>query len=150
VSTTAHRQPGETFAGYTQLEVLTCCDCGIMFALPEHMVREARRVGNYEIKVFCPNGHSQGWGKSETMRERERADRERDRAARLASERDQAQASARAQRAAATRARRERDKDRRRVANGVCPCCGRTFKQLARHMQSKHPEFVAEADEAHR
>ena len=24
---------------------------------------------------------------------------------------------------------------------GVCPCCTRTFKQLAAHMKNKHPEF---------
>lgn len=29
-----------------------------------------------------------------------------------------------------------------RVKNGVCPCCNRTFKQLAKHMENKHPEYV--------
>lgn len=24
---------------------------------------------------------------------------------------------------------------------GMCPCCRRTFKQLAEHMKSKHPDF---------
>lgn len=28
-----------------------------------------------------------------------------------------------------------------RVHNGVCPCCNRTFKQLARHMSIKHPDY---------
>lgn len=27
----------------------------------------------------------------------------------------------------------------RRVHNGVCPCCKRTFSNLARHMATKHP-----------
>jgi hypothetical protein len=24
---------------------------------------------------------------------------------------------------------------------GVCPCCNRTFQQLARHMKAKHPGY---------
>lgn len=30
-----------------------------------------------------------------------------------------------------------------RVKHGVCPCCQRTFRQLAAHMKSKHPDFVS-------
>ncbi len=28
-----------------------------------------------------------------------------------------------------------------RIANGVCPCCQRSFKNLHRHMQTKHPDY---------
>lgn len=28
-----------------------------------------------------------------------------------------------------------------RANHGVCPCCKRTFSQLARHMKTKHPDF---------
>lgn len=28
-----------------------------------------------------------------------------------------------------------------RMKAGVCPCCTRTFKQLAAHMKNKHPDF---------
>jgi hypothetical protein len=31
-----------------------------------------------------------------------------------------------------------------RAAAGVCPCCNRTFAQLARHMATKHKGFTAE------
>ena len=41
---------------------------------------------------------------------------------------------ARSQKAAKTRLKN-------RVASGVCPCCNRTFKQLAAHMSRQHPEF---------
>ena len=30
---------------------------------------------------------------------------------------------------------------KRRVGAGMCPCCKRTFHQLAAHMKMKHPEF---------
>lgn len=38
-------------------------------------------------------------------------------------------------------------KFRRRVGNGVCPCCTRTFTNLSRHMTTNHPDFKAEAAE---
>lgn len=28
-----------------------------------------------------------------------------------------------------------------RIGNGVCPCCNRTFKNLARHMSGQHPDY---------
>ncbi|MEG3193744.1 helix-turn-helix transcriptional regulator, partial [Lysobacter sp. D1-1-M9] len=46
---------------------------------------------------------------------------------------------------------RERDqvakahrKMRRRVMNGVCPCCNRSFQNLREHMQTKHADFGKE------
>jgi hypothetical protein len=30
---------------------------------------------------------------------------------------------------------------KKRVANGVCPCCHRSFVALRRHIETKHPEF---------
>lgn len=29
-----------------------------------------------------------------------------------------------------------------RIAAGVCPCCQRTFQNLARHMKCKHPKYT--------
>jgi Asp-tRNA(Asn)/Glu-tRNA(Gln) amidotransferase A subunit family amidase len=78
-----------------------------------------------------------------TTEERLRADlnRQRELAGYLAAERDQAKAEARGQKAAKTRIKNDRDRIRDRVGAGVCPCCNRTFKQLARHMQAKHPDY---------
>ena len=69
----------------------------------------------------------------------------RDRAGRLASERDQLAASLRGTKANAARTRKELHSVKARVAHGVCPCCNRTFKQLARHMKTKHPDYVEAA-----
>jgi len=33
----------------------------------------------------------------------------------------------------------------KRVANGVCPCCTRSFANLRRHMETTHPEYKASA-----
>lgn len=32
---------------------------------------------------------------------------------------------------------------KKRVANGVCPCCTRSFTNLRRHMATKHPNHAA-------
>ncbi len=29
-----------------------------------------------------------------------------------------------------------------RIGNGVCPCCKRTFTNLARHMKGQHPDYT--------
>jgi hypothetical protein len=30
---------------------------------------------------------------------------------------------------------------KKRASAGVCPCCNRTFSNMARHMAHQHPEF---------
>lgn len=37
-------------------------------------------------------------------------------------------------------------KVKRRVSKGVCPCCNRTFENLARNMESQHPAYGGEGD----
>lgn len=31
---------------------------------------------------------------------------------------------------------------KKRIANGVCPCCNRSFKNLHLHMENQHPEYL--------
>jgi len=85
--------------------------------------------------------------KAEKLKEELKAEREsraRERAsndqyeARLRDERDSYKNKARAQKAAKTRLKN-------RVAAGVCPCCNRTFQNLARHMDHQHPDFKSES-----
>lgn len=127
---------------HTTLSVIECAECGVLFAMPRALYNTAREYsaaapGKTHL-FYCPNGHSLRYdGRN---REQELADQvrhERERAALMAAERDQAEASARAYKGAATRARR-------RAGAGVCPCCKRTFKALARHMASKHPGYDPE------
>jgi hypothetical protein len=131
-----------------QLTVVTCW-CGMRHAVPEELrdfqMRQMRqhRDGDRDVtSIYCPLGHGHvpsGKGEAELLRERLAAEEKRlqaarDNAARLAAERDQAEASARAYKGAATRARK-------RAAAAVCPCCKRSFVQLRRHMETKHPDY---------
>lgn len=126
----------ETLMYSGELTVVTCW-CGVRHAIPSELRREqmrARETGGRQ-DVYCPLGHSHApAGESEADKLRRRLEQERDRRARETSRADQAEASAAAHKGHATRLRR-------RAKAGTCPCCKRTFKQLARHMETQHPDF---------
>lgn len=130
---------GFTYAGDTNLKVLTCPDCGVTYAIPLTMQEHAWQRGQRQIVWFCPNGHELGYnGPSQAERERDAAraalTRAQDRATAERDLREHTERQLRSQKAATTRAKK-------RHAAGVCPCCNRTFQQLTRHMASKHPDY---------
>jgi hypothetical protein len=116
---------------YTETLVVCHCWCGIALAIPENLHRIAHESPH---DVYCPLGHVFTWGDTY----RDKLDRERQR---HQATRDLLHAEERSH--TATRGHLTRAK--RRSAAGVCPCCHRTFKQLRKHMNVKHPEYVAEA-----
>ncbi len=114
----------------TTLETVDCCNCGVVFAMPAGLLNRFRIHGG---TFYCPSGHPQGFTKSEVDRLREKLDQQ----TRAATE--FAERAAIAERAEA-KAKQELSRVKKRINAGVCPCCGRTFQQLARHMKTKHPE----------
>lgn len=131
-----------TYSGH--LVVDECCVCGVRFAWPEDL-REKKLTERQDPTrngFFCPNGHSQHFsGKPEADLLRERLQVEKENAAfwRTESQRVARQAAA---------ARGVTTKLKRRIANGVCPCCKRSFANVARHMASQHPEYPEAAEKA--
>ncbi len=125
--------------------VVNICWCGIRHAVPAELEEEQQRQHNngQEVRgIYCPLGHSYvPSGRGEAERLRRQLEIERDRRARETSRADQAEASAAAHKGHATRLRK-------RAKAGICPCCNRTFKQLARHMKTQHPDFQPETDHA--
>lgn len=128
-----------TYCG--QLIVVTCW-CGMRHAIPTELDNFQDRQhddGYSQTSIYCPLGHTHiRAGKGEAEKLRERLERE---SLSLAATRDLLAHEERSH--AATRGHLTRTK--KRVAHGVCPCCNRTFKQLAAHMKNKHPEYVEEA-----
>jgi hypothetical protein len=125
----------------TELTLMNCGECGVPFAIPEFMRAEKQESGG---SWFCPNGHGRGYSVTDAERyrkERDAAIRARD-AARIAAEAAQDQAKAAKRDAAALKGQLTRT--RKRIANGVCPCCHRTFtsSRLARHIATKHPDYA--------
>jgi DNA-binding transcriptional regulator YiaG len=117
----------------TWLETETCCNCGMVFAMPKDFQQKKRN--NPGSTFYCPSGHGQHYvGETKAQKlQRELEQRE----SQLADARDQANRLM-AERDAAAKAHK---KMRTRVANGVCPCCNRSFENLRNHMQSQHPEY---------
>jgi hypothetical protein len=129
---------GDTIVGQDTLVIEQCPTCGVIYAIPDALkTRGLRYKGS--VTIYCPNGHTWHYMGKTHAQELEEL---RDRIARERALRDQAEASAQGYQAAATRARNERDRLKVRTGGGVCPHCNRTFKQLAKHMVSKHPEEV--------
>lgn len=124
------------------LSTETCIKCGVLFALPKQWQDEFRKTHQ---QFYCPAGHPQYYP-GETTEEALRKS-----VARLETtieHKDAALTSVREQRDTAERRRRAmkgvHTRTCNRIKHGVCPCCNRTFQNLAMHMKSEHPAFKAE------
>lgn len=120
-------------------EMGACPTCGTHFAAESHF--KLNRLDDHKA-FYCPNGHAQSFvGESEATRLGKQLEREK----RL---REAAEDLARVRAAETEKLRRSRQQLqgkmkalKGRVKNGVCPCCNRSFVQLARHMATKHPDY---------
>lgn len=128
------------------MEVWLCGSCGCQFAAPEELIRGRRNAGG---SIWCSGcGASYSWGRTEKDRLRDQIKRAEARLARERAAHDQTQAELeqtefrrRAEKAAKTRLKN-------RIGAGVCPCCNRTFQNLARHMENQHPGYSQEGTHA--
>jgi hypothetical protein len=125
-----------------EMEAITCSECGIVFAFDANYMQRRRRDHQ---TFYCPRGHSQYFpGESDVEQLKKQLKLERHAADQLRAEvtyeRDQREATERSLRG--TRAALTRTKNR--IAAGVCPCCSRSFQNLAEHMANKHPAFTKE------
>lgn len=110
----------------------TCCNCGIAFGMPQGFRSEKLRNGG---SFYCPNGHGQHYTET-TVRKLERQ---------LASEQsrhDQTKANLRDTKGSLVAEKGHRTRLKKRIKNGICPCCNRSFTNLKRHMNTKHPEYT--------
>lgn len=124
---------------YTGLTSIRCCACGVVFGM-SNALRDQRVLDRDWF--WCPNGHQQHFtGPSEADRLRGEVDRLKRELDSANSGRRWAQSQAHGAAISAGKAKAAKRRLEQRVAAGVCPCCNRTFEQLARHMKTKHPEF---------
>lgn len=132
------------------LSLTTCtCSCGGVFAISEDFRAEAQRLGNFKKCWTCPYCESKrGYGESAHSKELNRLEQELADNKRWLANTTQSRDHALAE---AEHFRKSRDgmkgalvKVQVRVKNGVCPCCTRSFTNLAAHMATKHPTFACE------
>ena len=121
-----------------------CHRCKTPMWLPQALFDAAHKSS--KISFFCPYGHEAIFSEGESevtllRRERDRLVQQMaqkdDEIVRQARLKDAALKEARALKTSAVKARK-------RTAAGVCPCCSRSFRQMALHMKQKHPNFKAE------
>jgi hypothetical protein len=126
-------QSGVTYQETITMITETCCNCGVAFGIPSDL---HRRLQNDPDKWFyCPNGHRQHYLKSREKTLREDAER------RLREKEEELI------RAANNRLKLEKELKKsnnklKRVSKGVCPCCNRTFQNLANHMKTEHSDLI--------
>lgn len=118
-----------------ELVEVRCGECDITFAVPDYWRDGRIKDGN---SFWCPNGHCRCYRDSENSRLKQRLEAAESTNTHLRDQLDQAERSKAAVKGQLT-------KERNRVANGVCPCCKRSFANLHRHMSNQHPTFTKEA-----
>ncbi len=118
--------PDGTAIGVTAtLETITCCKCGILFAVQAYW--RTKRIED-QASFYCPNGHPQNYcGETKADRYKRLYERE--------------QENVRLERVALYAERRKKERAERklkRIDKGVCHKCNRHFRNVARHMKTKH------------
>lgn len=126
----------------TMMHIIECARCNIDFGIGDDFM--TRRREDHE-DFYCPNGHANVYrGPTELEKERDRLKRRLELAnARASAATDQAETAERrrrAQKAVTT-------KLRKRITNGVCPCCNRFFKPLFDHIRTEHPDYKIPEDD---
>lgn len=134
----------ETLTYRGALTVVTCW-CGIRHGVPDELRRAQQTQHNWgkQMSIFCPLGHEHVIsGESEATRLKRELESERNRTAAERAKHDQTKAELKSVERQKSAVKGQLTKTKNRIAAGVCPCCNRTFQNLARHIQGQHPEFA--------
>lgn len=124
----------------TKLTEMQCGTCGVWHAIPEVMYETKRADGGF---WHCPNGHERGFREGQKARDELR--QERDLLKQQLAQKDDEIARQRQLREFEERrvaaAKGQITKLKKRAKAGLCPCCNRTFSNMAKHMQTCHPDL---------
>lgn len=122
-----------SFTALVTLHTINCGACGGIYAINERYRSDRATDGGDWTCPYCKCrwGYSDHNENSRLKKELEQKARELT-AAKCETLRNQQLLEAEQQ------ARQKSEKKLKRVGNGVCPCCKRSFTNLARHMATKH------------
>lgn len=123
----------------TEYSYKQCPVCGIHYAVDKVVMdyKHGCSSTDKDRGWYCPNGHPLVFRESDADKYRHEAERLRQR---LAQKDDEIAARDRQLIAA----KGQITKARKRASAGTCPCCKRTFSNMARHMKSEHPDFASQ------
>lgn len=117
-----------------KLEKVDCPSCNALYALSCDYIDRRRKDGKGWQCPYCSSGTS-FHGNDEISRLKKQISEEQAIKNRLL-------ADANVLRGEVLAAKTAAEKLKKRAANGVCPCCTRTFANVADHIKTKHPGFA--------
>ncbi len=120
------------------LETMTCHSCGVAFAVDAALYRAYNERGQ---ALRCPNPRCSWPSFVPKELPAVALQKQLDRASEA---RRWAEEALESERKSHSATKGKLTKITKRVAAGVCPCCNRTFANLARHMATKHGEKETE------
>lgn len=119
----------------------SCCVCSVVFGMSKGVYDLRRQDGR---EFYCVNGHRQFYTETEATQLKKQLE-QKEKQLVWAKEREAiANREAKHQEGRARAYKGKFTGIKRRVANGVCPCCTRSFQNLRRHMETKHPKYKKE------
>ena len=124
---TAHGRPIRVYE--QSITFIECYTCGLPVAITRSQERQYDEHGLY---VSCALGHQTGRRKSDLQQAKEDLREAQSQVRRVETERDGANGMLDAE-------IKKRRKLEKRIHNGVCPHCQRSFANLQRHMEGQHP-----------
>lgn len=130
-------------AALIEAVAVSCGHCDVDFWMPRYLY-ESRKVDG--LTWYCPVGHPRVF--ANTSEKEQLLKQVADLAAARDFENQQRRSAEREAillRDETLRLQKSVKRAKKRTANGVCPCCHRTVKQMAAHMKTKHPEYAKEA-----
>ena len=137
-----------TVLEYQGVLVVVRCWCGLQHTVPESLRDLQKRQfddGKDPQCIYCPLGHQHvPAGKTEVDRLRSQLAMKDNTIAFVRSQHDQTKAELRETESRRRAEKAAKTKLKKRIANGVCPCCSRHFTNLERHIAHMHPDFALE------
>lgn len=116
----------------SSFEAVTCCSCGVVFAMTAEMNRKRMKSGE---RFYCPNGHGQAYTDTDARKIKQleqRLEVQRKETERARDQRDSIQRSLSTTRGHVTRLRKK-------LEQGFCPFCDHQFADVKAHMELQHP-----------
>ena len=121
-----------------KLIMVECSECHMDFGVTPEF-DEAKR--NSHKTFYCPSGHRLFFpGRSDKEELQNELNFQKSRNAHLSEQNDHYKRSS-----ASYKGKLNRTK--KRISNGVCPCCNRHFKNVERHITTQHPNYRDKSDE---
>jgi len=122
-----------TYTEQIVFERRCCANCGIVYAISEHYTNRLRES---HATFYCPNGHAQHFPQdNEAEGLRKELKRKEQELSDIVGQKITIENELNA-------VIKKSKRDLKRLTNGVCPCCNRTFSNLHNHMKKQHPDHI--------